>query len=107
MPVTGRHGRRAYPYCVETCWPLARAASEAVVKVEQASRPLMRCSCCGEFGHVRPVILSGRRLTSLVFCERACWSDRLANMEQVPTCGQCGRYLQPHEYVNGKCGVCK
>lgn len=107
LPVAGRHGRRAYPYCVETCWPLARAASETVVKVEQARRPLMRCSCCGEFGHVRPVILSGDRLTSLVFCERACWSDRLATLEQVPTCGQCGRYLQPNEYVNGKCGVCK
>ncbi len=107
LPVAGRHGRRAYPYCVETCWPLARAASETVVKVEPASRPLMRCSCCGEFGHVRPVILSGDRLTSLVFCERACWSDRLATLEQVPTCGQCGRYLQPNEYTNGKCGVCK
>ncbi|HEH9411777.1 TPA: hypothetical protein SIA28_000323 [Aeromonas salmonicida] len=25
MPVAGRHGRRSYPYCVERCWPLARA----------------------------------------------------------------------------------
>ena len=64
LPVTYRHGRRAYPYCVETCWPLARAASETVVK-QEAARISMRCSCCGEFAHVRPVILAGHRLTSL------------------------------------------
>ena len=108
LPVTGRHGRRAYPYCVETCWPLARAASETVVKTVPANaRPSMRCSCCGEFGHVRPVILVGNRLTSLFFCEATCWSDRLATLDMVPTCTQCGRYLQPNEYVNSKCGVCK
>lgn len=108
LPVAGRHGRRAYPYCVERCWPLARAASESLVKLAPASaRPSMRCSCCGEFGHVRPVILSGNRMTSLFFCEATCWSDRLAAMDLVPTCTHCGRYLQPHEYVNGKCGVCR
>lgn len=106
LPVTGRHGRRAYPYCVETCWPLARAASETVVK-EETARISMRCSCCGEFGHVRSVILAGHRLTSLSFCEATCWSDRLADMELVPTCSDCGRYLQPNEYADRKCGVCK
>ncbi len=108
LPVAGRHGRRSYPYCVETCWPQARAASETVVKTVPANaRPSMRCSCCGEFGHVRPVILVGNRLTSLFFCEATCWSDRLATLDMVPTCSTCGRYLQPNEYVNGKCGVCK
>ncbi|MGU5528449.1 hypothetical protein [Aeromonas caviae] len=108
LPVAGRHGRRSYPYCVETCWPLARAASETVVKTVPASaRPSMRCSCCGEFAHVLPVILAGNRLTSLFFCEATCWSDRLATLDMVPTCSTCGRYLQPNEYVNGKCGVCK
>ena len=108
LPVAGRHGRRSYPYCVETCWPLARAASETVVKTVPANdRPSMRCSCCGEFGHVRPVILGGNRLTSLFFCEATCWSDRLATLDMVPTCSTCGRYLQPNEYVNGKCEVCK
>ncbi len=106
LPVIGRYGRRAYPYCVETCWPLARAASETVVK-EETARISMRCSCCGEFGHVRPVILAGHRLTSLSFCEATCWSDRLAKMELVPTCSDCGRYLQPNEYADRKCGVCK
>lgn len=35
LPVTGRKSNRAYPYCVELCWPLARAAGETVVKAEQ------------------------------------------------------------------------
>ncbi len=107
MPVAGRHGRRSYPYCVERCWPLARAASETVVKAAPAARPSMLCSCCGEFSHVRPVILSGNRMTSLFFCETTCWSDRLATLDMVPTCTQCGRYLQPNEYTAEKCGVCK
>lgn len=107
MPVAGRHGRRSYPYCVERCWPLARAASETVVKAAPAARPSMLCSCCGDFSHVRPVILSGNRMTSLFFCETTCWSDRLATLDMVPTCTQCGRYLQPNEYTEGKCGVCK
>lgn len=34
LPVTGRKNKRAYPYCVERCWPLARAAGETVVKAE-------------------------------------------------------------------------
>lgn len=107
MPVAGRHGRRSYPYCVERCWPMARAASETVVKAAPAARPSMLCSCCGEFRHVRPVILSGNRMTSLFFCETTCWSDRLATLDMVPTCTHCGRYLQPNEYTEGKCGVCK
>lgn len=107
LPVAGRHGCRSYPYCVETCWPLARAASETVVKAAPAARPSMLCSCCGDFSHVRPVILSGSRMTSLFFCETTCWSDRLATLDMVPTCTQCGRYLQPNEYTAGKCGVCK
>jgi hypothetical protein len=107
MPVAGRHGRRSYPYCVERCWPLARAASETVVKAAPAARPSMLCSCCGDFSHVRPVILSGNRMTSLFFCETSCWSDRLATLDMVPTCTQCGRYLQPNEYTAEKCGVCK
>ncbi len=107
MPVAGRHGRRSYPYCVERCWPLARAASETVVKAAPAARPSMLCSCCGDFSHVRPVILSGNRMTSLFFCETTCWSDRLATLDMVPTCTQCGRYLQPNEYTAEKCGMCK
>ena len=107
MPVAGRHGRRSYPYCVETCWPLARAAGETLVKAAPAARPSMLCSCCGDFSHVRPVILSGNRMTSLFFCETTCWSDRLATLDMVPTCTRCGRYLQPNEYTAGKCGVCK
>ena len=107
LPVSGRHGRRSYPYCVERCWPLARAASETLVKADPAARPSMLCNCCGDFSHVRPVILSGNRMTSLFFCESTCWSDRLAALDMVPTCTQCGRYLQPNEYTAGKCGVCK
>ncbi|MOA37753.1 hypothetical protein D3C78_1593750 [compost metagenome] len=34
LPVTGRKSNRAYPYCVERCWPLARAAGETVVRAE-------------------------------------------------------------------------
>lgn len=107
MPVTGKHGRRAYPYCVERCWPLARAASETLVKAAPAARrPSMRCSCCGEFGHARPVILN-QRITGLYFCEANCWSERLATLDRVPACRHCDKYLQPHEYTNQKCGVCQ
>ena len=87
--------------------PLARAASETLVKAAPAARPSMLCSCCGDFSHVRPVILSGNRMTSLFFCESTCWSDRLATLDMVPTCTTCGRYLQPNEYTADKCGVCK
>lgn len=34
LPVTGRKNKRAYPYCVERCWPLARTAGETVVRAE-------------------------------------------------------------------------
>jgi hypothetical protein len=106
LPVAGRYGRRSYPYCVNECWSLARAASETVIKAAPASPPSMRCSCCGDFGPVFAVRLTSG-WTDLMFCEAKCWSDRLTTLDMVPTCNKCGRFLQPQEYTDGKCGVCK
>ncbi|MBZ6064679.1 hypothetical protein LA374_00405 [Aeromonas schubertii] len=109
-PVPGRYGTRAYWYCVEQCYTKALNASERTVRAASAKpaspRPPAQgfCNCCGDLKPLRAVRLR-TGWTSLQYCD-GCYSDRLAEFDDVPTC-DCGTRLRPSEYRTGRCGVCQ
>lgn len=87
LPVTGRHGRRAYPYWCRNL--LATGPRRQRNRGERRNRPyldalqLLRRSLPCAPGHFscRPPPPPAS------LCEATCWSvDRLAEMELVPTC---------------------
>lgn len=101
-PVSGRFGARAYWYCVEHCYPLAQRARERTAKVGAAAQAL--CDCCGNMDELRAVKLRSG-WTSLKYCQH-CYSDRLADYDDVPECKTCGLRLRPAEYAVGRCRSC-
>lgn len=110
LPVRGRHGLRAYWYCVESCYPKAMRATERTVRVGEARHqppPVQAqglCNCCGDWQPLRPVRLR-TGWTSLKYCD-GCWSIRLVEFNDVPEC-QCGARLRPSEYRLGRCERCQ